>query len=118
MKVVSSCAIKDIINFFKNHMYLDPKKRNLEIAQNCARSLFRLTFVLPMSHFNNMSGQTIWCLTCSNCSEIIVDPSKSKSLRVYRAGDVGHGPKGIMGKKSKTVHLHLTVALFTFLVTA
>ena len=32
-------------------------------------------------------------------------------------GGVGHGPKGIMGKKSKTVHLHLTFALFTSLVT-
>ena len=48
-----------------------------------------------------MSGQTNWCLTCSNCSEIIVDPSKSKSLSVYRAGGVGHGLKGIMGKKIK-----------------
>ena len=33
------------------------------------------------------------------------------------AGGVGHGPKGIMGKKSKTAHLHLTFALFTSLVT-
>ena len=32
-------------------------------------------------------------------------------------GGVGHGPKGIMGKKSKTAHLHLTFALFTSLVT-
>ena len=33
------------------------------------------------------------------------------------AGGVGHGPKGSMGKKSKTAHLHLTFALFTSLVT-
>ena len=39
-------------------------------------------FVLPMSHFNNMSGETNWCFTFWNCSEIIVDPSKSKGLRV------------------------------------
>ena len=32
-------------------------------------------------------------------------------------GGVGHGPKVIMGKKSKTAHLHLTFALFTSLVT-
>ena len=32
-------------------------------------------------------------------------------------GGVGHGPKGIMGKKPKTAHLHLTFALFTSLVT-
>ena len=32
-------------------------------------------------------------------------------------GGFGHGPKGIMGKKSKTGHLHLTFALFTSLVT-
>ena len=32
-------------------------------------------------------------------------------------GGVGHGPKDIMGKKSKTGHLHLTFALFTSLVT-
>ena len=32
------------------------------------------------------------------------------------SGGVGHGPKGIMGKKSKTAHLHLTFALFTSLV--
>ena len=32
-------------------------------------------------------------------------------------GGVGHGPNGIMGKKSKTAHLHLTFALFTSLVT-
>ena len=37
----------------------------------------------------------------------------------YRCGPggVGHGSKGIMGKKSKTAHLHLTFALFTSLVT-
>ena len=34
-----------------------------------------------------------------------------------KPGGVGHGPKGIMGKKSKTAHLHLTFALFTSLVT-
>ena len=32
-------------------------------------------------------------------------------------GGVGHGPKGIMGKKSKTAYLLLTFALFTSLVT-
>ena len=38
-------------------------------------------------------------------------------VKSYEAGGVGHGPKGIMGKKSKTAHLHLTFALFTSLVT-
>ena len=32
-------------------------------------------------------------------------------------GGVGHGPRGIMGKKSKTAYLHLTFPLFTSLVT-
>ena len=35
----------------------------------------------------------------------------------FGSGGVGHGPKGIIGKKSKTAHLHLTFALFTSLVT-
>ena len=42
----------------------------------------------------------------------ISDPSLGTS-----PGGVGHGPKGIMGKKSKPAHLHLTFALFTSLVT-
>ena len=37
--------------------------------------------------------------------------------KVTVPGGVGHGPKGIIGKKSKTAHLHLTFALFTSLVT-
>ena len=37
--------------------------------------------------------------------------SKYRPFRLSnRPGGVGHGPKGIMGKKSKTVHLHLTLA--------
>ena len=43
--------------------------------------------------------------------------SKRKKFLTFRSGGVGHGPKGIMGKKSKTAHLHLTFALFTSLVT-
>ena len=72
MKVVSSCAMKDI-NFFKSHTYLNPKKKTWNSSNLYRDSSW--PFVLPMSHFNNMSGQTNWCLTFSNCSEIIVDPS-------------------------------------------
>ena len=39
------------------------------------------------------------------------------SFQGASSGGVGHGPKGIMEKKSNTAHLHLTFALFKSLVT-
>ena len=49
--------------------------------------------------------------------KIVHEALKRGEMFRNNPGGVGHGPKGIMGKKSKTAHLHLTFALFTSLVT-
>ena len=76
-----------------------------------------------MSHFYFESFKKAEFRTYFLCSHKFSEKMRisKNSLRglvasVY-SGGVGHGAKGIMGKKSKTAHLHLTFASFTSLVT-
>ena len=103
-KVLTGISLGRPCNTEWHNMAPNPKRRNIKKNKKSVKNKW------PFNRLN-----------CEPTSQrgVLYVPSRAKSSRCHGrvAGGVGHGPKSIMGKKSKTAHLHLTCALFTSLVT-